>query len=183
MTARLDLLFWETQIGYIHFLNEADDRAYYEQAPSTFEYLVAKNPTDANARFWLGYISSIVLDDVDNSRQELTKVLELNPNHVYANLVLASYPDYEQSVELLRRALKQQPNNFRALRQLANILLASQQKAEAKELLRRMLTNEAYIDLKYGIMNEYINGVLTCATQQQELREEAKAQLEQLSRN
>ena len=134
MAAGLDLLFWETQIGYIYFLNEADDRAYYEQAPSTFEYLVARNPADTNTCFWLGYIFSIVLDDIDNSKQELTKVLELNPDHVYANLVLASHPDYEQSVELLRRALKQQPNNFRAFRQLANILLASEQKAEAKEL-------------------------------------------------
>lgn len=45
-----------------------------------------------------------------------------------------------------------------------------------------MLTNEAYVEQHYGIMNEYINGLLTQATQQQELREEAKAQLEQLSR-
>lgn len=117
------------------------------------------------------------------SIQELRKVLALNPNHAYANLVLADQPDYEQSAKLLRRVLEQQPNNFRALRQLANVLLASEQKAEAKELLERMLTNEAYVEQQYGIMNEYVNEVLTQATQQQELREEAKAQLERLSRN
>jgi len=69
------------------------------------------------------------------------------------------------------------------LRQLANVLLASKQKAQVKELLERILTNEAYVEQQYGIMNEYINDVLTQATQQQELREEAKAQLQQLSRN
>jgi thioredoxin-like negative regulator of GroEL len=109
--------------------------------------------------------------------------LALNPNHAYANLVLASQPNYQQSAKLLRQVLKQQPNNFRALRQLADVLLASEQKAEAKELLKRILTNEAYIEQQYGIMNEYINDVLTQATQQQELREEAKAQLQHLSSN
>lgn len=183
LAAGLDPLFWETQLGYIYFLNEKDVRAWYEQAPSTFESLVAKNPADANARFWLAYVCWIVLDDIENSIQELRKVLALNPNHTYANLVLAGQPDYKQSAELLRQVLKQQPNNFRALRQLADILLTSEQRAQAKELLEKMLSHEAYVEQHYGIMNEYINGVLTCATQQQELREEAKTQLEQLSKN
>lgn len=183
LTAGLDPLFWETQLGYIYFLNEKDDRAWYEQAPSTFESLVAKNPADINARFWLAYIYWIILCDTENSIQELRKVLALNPNHAYANLVLAGQPDYEQSAKLLRWVLKQQPNNFRALRQLADVLLALEQEAEAKELLERILTNEAYVEQQYGIMNEYVNGVLTQATQQQELREEAKAQLDQLSKN
>lgn len=183
LAAGLDPLFWETQLGYIYFLNETDIHANCEQAPSTFESLVAKNPADANAHFWLAYVYWIILCDAKNCIQELKKVLALNPNHAYANLVLAGQSDYKQSAELLRRVLKQQPNNFRALRQLADVLLALKQKTEAKELLEKMLTNEAYVEQHYGIMNEYINGVLTCATQQQELREEAKAQLEQLSRN
>jgi tetratricopeptide (TPR) repeat protein len=183
LAAGLAPLFWETQLGYIYFLNEKDDRAWYEQALPTFESLVAKNPANANARFWLAYVYWIVWDDIENSIQELRKVLALNPNHAYANLVLAGQPDYKQSVELLRKVLKQQPNNFRVLRQLANVLLASKQKAQVKELLERILTNEAYVEQQYGIMNEYINDVLTQATQQQELREEAKAQLQQLSRN
>lgn len=185
LAAGLDPLFWETQLGYIYFLNEKDVHAWYEQAPFTFESLVAKNPTDANAHFWLAYVYCIICirDNIENSIQELRKVLALNPNHAYANLVLAGQPNYKQSAELLRQVLKQQPNNFRALRQLADVLLASKQKAEAKQLLEKMLTNEAYVEHQYGIMNEYINGVLTQATQQQELREEAKVQLEQLSSN
>lgn len=127
-----------------------------------------------------------LLDCLEQYRKFYTrtkKVLALNPNHAYANLVLADQPDYEQSAKLLRRVLKQQPNNFRALRQLADVLLASEQKAQAKELLDKILSHEAYVEQQYGIMNDYINGVLTCATQQQELREEAKTQLEQLSKN
>lgn len=180
LAAGISTSFWETHLGYIYFLNETDIDAYYEQAPSTFKSLVAKDPSDTNAHFWLGYIYLIVLNDVDNFRSELRKVLALNPDHAYANLVLASQPDYEQSAELLRQVLKQQPNNSRALRQLADVLLTAEQKTEAKELLEKMLTHEAYVEQHYGIMNEYINGVLTCATQQQELRKEAKAQLEQL---
>jgi len=45
-----------------------------------------------------------------------------------------------------------------------------------------MLINEAYVEQQYGIMNQDINDVLTCATQQK-LREEAEVQLEQLTRN
>lgn len=102
--------------------------------------MVAKNPADANARFWLAYVYWIVWDNIENSIQELRKVLALNPNHPYANLVLADQPDYEQSAKLLRRVLKQQPSNFRVLRQLADVLLASEQKAQAKELLESILT-------------------------------------------
>ncbi len=85
LAAGLDPLFWETQLGYIYFLNETGIHANCEQAPSTFESLVAKNPADANARFWLAYVYWIVLDDIENSIQELRKVLALNPNHAYAN--------------------------------------------------------------------------------------------------
>jgi tetratricopeptide (TPR) repeat protein len=73
LAAGLDPLFWETQLGYIYFLNEKDARAWYEQALPTFESLLAKNPGDTNARFWLGYIYLIVLDDIENSIQELKK--------------------------------------------------------------------------------------------------------------
>lgn len=44
-----------------------------------------------------------------------------------------------------------------------------------------MLINEAYVEQQYGIMNQDINDVLTCATQQK-LRE-AEVQLKQLTRN
>jgi len=107
----------------INFLNEKNDRPYSQQAPFTFASLVAKHPADANAHFWLAYIYWIVLNDIENSIQELRKVLILNPNHGYANLVFANQPDHKQSAEL-RQVLKQQPNNFRALRQLADVLLA-----------------------------------------------------------
>jgi tetratricopeptide (TPR) repeat protein len=141
---------------------------------------VIQYPEDANAHFWLGYIDLIVLNDIDNARQQLREVLNLNLNHPYANLVLASMPNIENSPELLRRVLQQQPTNFRALRQMADFLLVSKQKSEALSFLRMILTQEAYIEQNYGIMNLYINDVLTGATNQQAFRECAKLKLEQL---
>lgn len=88
--------------------------------------MVAKHPANANAHFWLAYIYWIVLNDIENSIQELRKVLILNPNHGYANLVLANQPDHKQNAGL-QQVLKQQPNSFRALRQLADVLLTLEQ--------------------------------------------------------
>ncbi|MCP2728752.1 tetratricopeptide repeat protein [Limnofasciculus baicalensis] len=176
----VDNLFWQTQIGYICFLNETDIEAYYERSPSVFQSLVIQYPEDANAHFWLGYIYCIVFNDIDNARQQLREVLKINLNHPYANLVLASIPDTEDSAELLRRVLQQQPTNFRALRQMADLLLVSKQKSEALQLLRIILTHEAYIEQNYGIMNLYINEVLTGATNQQTFREGVEANLAQL---
>lgn len=175
-----DNLFWQTQMGYTCFLNETDIESYYERSPSIFQSLVIKYPDDANAHFWLGYIYCIVFNDLDNAKQQLREVLKLNLNHPYANLVLASIPHTEDSAELLRRVLQQQPTNFRALRLMADLLLVSKQKSEALQLLCIILTQEAYIEQNYGIMNQYINEVLTGATNQQACREGVKVKLEQL---
>ena len=180
METGVDNLFWQTQIGYICFLNETDIEAYYERSQSVFQSLVIQYPADANAHFWLGYIYCIVFNDIDHARQQLREVLKLNLNHPYANLVLASIPNTEDSTELLRRVLQQQQTNFRALRQMADLLLISKQKSEALQLLRIILTQEAYIEQNYGIMNIYINEVLTGATNQQTFREGVEAKLAQL---
>ncbi|MCP2727255.1 hypothetical protein NJ959_02050 [Symplocastrum sp. BBK-W-15] len=76
--------------------------------------------------------------------------------------------------------LQQQPTNFRALRQMADLLLVSKQKSEALQLIRIILTQEAYIEQNYGIMKIYINEVLTGATNQQTFREGVKTKLAQL---
>lgn len=175
-----DHRFWETQLGYLYFLNEKDSDSFYNRAPTVFESLVANNAVDVNAHFWLGWIYMIVLNDSESAQRELREALALDPNHPYANLALASRLNAAEGAELLRRTLKQQPTNFRALRDLADVFLTVSKKTEARSLLKLMLTYEAYIERSYGIMNQYINDVLTGATHEQSWREEARSQLNQL---
>ncbi|AFZ24215.1 hypothetical protein Cylst_1969 [Cylindrospermum stagnale PCC 7417] len=177
----VESMFWQTQLGYIYFLNEQDIDGYYEKAPSIFQSLVTKYPDNINAHFWLGYIYSVVLNDLDKSILEFKKVLLLNPNHPYTNLVLAGYPDYENSEKqkFLSKALKQQPTNLRVLNEMSNLLFAVNQKPDAKKFLENILNYEGYVERDYGIMNQYINDVLTCATHQQNIRQEAKLKLAQ----
>ena len=63
---------------------------------------------------------------------------------------------------------------------MVDFLLVSKQKSEALQLLETILTQEAYVEQNYGIMNLYINDVLTGGTNQQAFREGAKLKLEQL---
>jgi len=175
-----DPQFWETQLGYVCFLNERDAKSYYDKALATFTSLTSKYSSDDNARFWLAYIFDVIFSDLERARQELHDCLQLNPNHSYAKLVLAGIVDQEQGKGLLRKVLQEQPTNFRALRQLADALIAPNQGKEARRILDVMLHNKAYVEQAYGIMNRYMNDVLTNATHEHSLQEEARTLLRQL---
>jgi len=90
---------------------------------------------------------------------------------------------YEKSKEemYLRGVLSQQAFNFRALSQLSNLLENQRQIVEAKALLRIILNEKAYTEIGYGIMNQYINDVLTHSVKEQEIKERAKKRLQQLN--
>jgi tetratricopeptide (TPR) repeat protein len=173
----LDPQFWETQLGYLYFLNERDLESYYKKAPSMFERLVARNSDDANARFWLGYLYEIVLCDSQNALKHLREVLAKDADHPYANLVISGLCDSGESVTLLKRALTQQPTNFRVLRQLSDVLIASSNLEEGREVLRQIIEKKPYLERSYGIMNRYINDVLTGATHEVAWREQARTRL------
>jgi tetratricopeptide (TPR) repeat protein len=177
--------FWRTQLGYVCFLNDRDFEAYYNKAPTVFQSLVAEDPTDANALFWLSYIYNIVLFENEKAKDGLEQVLALEPNHPYANIALSGLTrlEIEQSaavIKCLQHVLRQQPTNFRVLRQLADIFVQTNRKAEAQNLFQRMLSYPAYVEHDYGIMNKYINDVLTGATHEQVWRHEAQLSLKLL---
>lgn len=169
--------FWETQLGYVCFLNEKDAVSFYDKAPDTFISLVDEFPLDDNSHFWLGYILNIVRNDPEKPRQEYRATLELNPRHAYAKLTLAEIVDRDQGIHLLREVLEEQPSNFRALGQLANTLIAANRHQEAVSVLEVMLRRNAYAEVGYGIMNQYMNDVLTGASHEQRWREEARAMI------
>jgi tetratricopeptide (TPR) repeat protein len=169
-----DQKFWRTQIGYIYFLNEKNDQLYYSSAPSTFKSLVSDYPLDINSHFWLGYIFNIVTGDIEDAKNELKTSLSLDKYHPYANIVMSGLIGVPESIDLLRIALEVQPTNFRVLRQLANMLLQVGQDTEALKYFDVVLNSPAYIEENYGIMNRYINDVLTSATHEQLWRAEIK---------
>jgi tetratricopeptide (TPR) repeat protein len=169
-----DQKFWRTQIGYIYFLNEKNDQLYYSSAPSTFKSLVSDYPLDINSHFWLGYIFNIVTGDIEDAKNELKTSLSLDKYHPYANIVMSGLIGVPESIDLLRMALEVQPTNFRVLRQLANMLLQVGQDTEALKYFDVVLNSPAYIEENYGIMNRYINDVLTSATHEQLWRAEIK---------
>jgi tetratricopeptide (TPR) repeat protein len=177
--------FWRTQLAYVCFLNDRDFEAYYNMVPTVFKSLVAEDPKDANALFWLSYIYNIVLFENEKAKYGLEQVLALEPNHPYANIALAGLttPEAEHAeaaIKCLQNVLQQQPTNFRALRQLAGVFAQTSRTAEAQDLLQRILHYPAYVEHNYGIMNQYINDVLTGATHEQVWRHEAQLALELL---
>jgi tetratricopeptide (TPR) repeat protein len=174
-----DMAFWKTQLGYVYFLNEQDLDAYYDHAPTTFQSLVEEEPTNVNAHFWLGYLYAIVLQDFENAVRELRQALALDPNHAYANLVLSAYVVEERGT-LLRKALEQQPNNLRALLQFAELLVTETQYESARELLNELIRADVYVEKDLGIINTYVNDVLTGSSRQLMLREEAVLKLKQI---
>jgi len=167
--------FWQTQLGYVYFLGHQVDTVHYYESPSIFKALVATDPQDTNAHFWLGYTIEIVFADNEQARQEHTRVLALDPQHPYANLCLAGLVDRQASVTYLRRTLAIQPANFSALHQLAEILLLNNNHAEIRNILEYMVTHHAYVEQNYGIMNEYINGVFVGSIDEDEWRENVRA--------
>jgi hypothetical protein len=178
----LDRQFWKTQLGYVHFLNECDIDAFYNKAPFVFLSLAEEYPHDDNIHFWLGYIYKITLHDSGHAQVELEKTLELNSGHPYANLALAGLIEDDRSAYLIQLTLRVQPYNFRAMHQLALLYMSNEKMREAESLLRSMIDNRAYIEQGYGIMNTYINGVLTGSAREKALQEEAHKLLAGYSR-
>jgi tetratricopeptide (TPR) repeat protein len=178
---RSERQFWLTQYAYVNFLNKEQADAQYSIAPDTLESLTKDYPDDENAHFWFGYISLIFLGRNELARQELATVLQLTPNHAYANLVLAELVSPEDRIKHLQRALKSQPTNFRVLQRLAELFTETGQLPQARQMLQAMLDNAPYVETHYGIMTDYVNGVLTCATSAEEWRLEAKERVKSLS--
>lgn len=173
--------FWKTQLGYVYFLDERNDFNYYTKSVEIFEVLVKEDEQDSNAHFWLGYFNTLILLDNQTARMELEQATALDPGHAYAYLVLAGIEGTEAKsrLKLLERVLELQPNNFRALHELAALYRTKQRETEANALLEIILKQQPYLEQSYGIMNRYINDVFTGANQAEALRAEIKLNLKE----
>lgn len=171
-------LHWRTQLGYLYFLNEQNSTEdFYMNAPDTFRKLTQDYPTDMNSKFWLGYIQIIAFDNIEIGIQYLTEALEIAPSHPYANLVLSSYYDIEESTMLLQNVLKQQMLNFRALMQIAYLFKKKGKMDEAKNFLNIIINEQAFTETNYGSVNTYINEVFINSTQQDIIKQQAQEML------
>lgn len=179
-----DQRFWRTQLGYVCFLNERDIDAFYNRSTRAFETVIDQYHDDANAHFWLAYQTAILWNEPGDVRRELETVIQLVPNHPYARLVLAGMGTVqnEEVISLLKKTLEIQPANFRALQELSKALIASGQITEAINVLQTLIKESPYVETNYGIMNEYINGVLNGSYWKQEKRLEAMETIASLSK-
>jgi tetratricopeptide (TPR) repeat protein len=169
---------WKAQAGYVCFLNEGDLEARYNRAPVHFEELAGRDPHDANAWFWLGYLDAILFDDASRAAERLQRALALHPAHPYAALVLAGISQTaEAGIDLLQTVIHGQGSNARAVRELARLHLERGEVTLAVEAMRKLVSEPAYIEKGFGIMNGYINDVLTGARHLAEWRAEARRSL------
>jgi len=172
--------FWRRQLAYCLFLDERGPVAnQWERAPAVFDQLVRDEPDDPDLRFWRGYLLKVVLVGYDElGMNELRRALDLDPNHPYANLVLAAYEDPPQSIAFVQRTLSSQPNNYRALRFLAGRLAQAGRNHDAQEVLAIVLRDPPYIDIEAPvILRDYVNGVLTGAHWADQSRDEVTSEL------
>jgi tetratricopeptide (TPR) repeat protein len=173
-----DWAFWKTQLGYVCFLNEEDAEAHFDRAPDHFDTLAARCPHDPNARFWKAYVELIVHDGHDGAREELQALLQMEPNHPYASLVMGGIPGEEsKAIQHLQAALRVVPNNFRALRDLGRRFDQMGRRDEAHQVFKAMVDNQPFIENRYGVMNLYTNGVLTGAAHADAWKAEARRYL------
>jgi tetratricopeptide (TPR) repeat protein len=158
--------FWRRQLAYCLFLDERGPVGnQWERAPAVFEELVGEEPDDPDLRFWRGYLLEVALAGYDElGMQELRRAFDLDPSHPYANLVLAAYEEPRDAVASLKRTLTSQPNNYRALRYLAEQLAKLGREAEARATLGLILQRPPFVDSAAPlVLREYVNSVLTGA--------------------
>jgi tetratricopeptide (TPR) repeat protein len=158
--------FWRRQLAYCLFLDEGGPLVnQWERAPAVFEELVRDEPEDPNLRFWRGYLLKVALAGYDElGLTELRRAFDLDPDHPYANLVLAAYEGPREAIPFLERTLSSQPRNFRAIRNLASRYAAIGRTDDARQLLALVLEGPPFVDDAAPlILRQYVNSVLTGA--------------------
>jgi tetratricopeptide (TPR) repeat protein len=142
--------------------------------PELLNDLIILNPYDANRLFWFGYVEGILFNRIQKGIPYLLKAIAIQPELSYAHLVLAGYTDIPgEKLRLLEAVVQQHPTLLRALIEMAEILMILRQNDQAKSILEFILKTSPYIETEYGIMNNYINDVLTGATRWKSIRDEA----------
>lgn len=153
-----DLLFWRTQMAYIHFADDKNYETHYV-CVDLFRDIVTDFPGDENALFWYGYTSFILFNHEVLKQECDSKVLQLNPTHLYANLTLArSATDDEQAIQYFERCLENNrsiPNAFDLL--LSKLPIEDVRHQRYLEQLKR--SRQSFLECSQGAMNHYINDV------------------------
>lgn len=169
--------YWLRQLGFVSFLDEGNQIAYYERAPQAFRDLAQRMPEDADAQFWLGYVRSIVENDSAGAELALWAATRLDPHHAYAHLAMAGLKAGRDAVSELKQTVSVQPGNLRAWRALAQQFEQLGERGAANQAWGELLRAAPQIETRYGIMNTYVNDVLTGASHAEKWRELARAKL------
>jgi tetratricopeptide (TPR) repeat protein len=155
-----DRRYWLLQLAFVDIDRDVEDNdAYYNELSDVLGTLVREFPEDADAHFWFGYFRFLLppFDEQEGMRACL-RALELDPAHLYANIVVAGHLVPDEAEPYLRQALREQPANHRALVDLARALVTLGRDGEAKEALRTVLAVEPFVETRLAAGNGYANG-------------------------
>jgi len=127
-----------------------------------FKFALERNPDDAQAHLHLGNLLANLgrLDEAVGHWQQAT---ELNPKLAMAHRNLGLYlsamkSDYQQAAEHYRRAIAARPSDQTLYRDLAEILVASQRRPEAIQLLKEMpVEGERRAEISIMLAQAYVD--------------------------
>ncbi|WP_337172378.1 hypothetical protein [Gemmatimonas aurantiaca] len=171
---------WRRQLGFVCFLDEQNDDAYYSRAPRIFRELVSQAPESADAHFWHGYLQNIIESDTRAARKSLREAIRLDPTLPYSHLVLAGLDDETDPASELETVLRVQPGNLRAWEQLAEVRLRAGDRRGGRHALQELINATPYIETAYGIMNTYMNAVLVGSAHAERMKRDAQDQLDSM---
>lgn len=172
--------FWKTQLAYITFINEQDDKSRFT-TPSLFTNLVEAYPPNANNYFWLGYTTYILFGQIEVAQNHLNKAKEIESTHFYSNLVLAGFSvNDNEKLLLLENILERTPFLYRGLMEKAEVFIRLGQVDNARTTLFLLIASDPYVEQNYGILNDYMNEVFTGANHSKSTQIQAKAMIRTL---
>jgi tetratricopeptide (TPR) repeat protein len=181
--ADIDRAFWTLHIGLLYFLNFWENGTLFEEAPRFTEKALWLDASRAEIHFWHGHVVEVSFKDVTQAASQYDDCLEIEPDHVYAHLAMATLnPAPEDAKAHLEQVLAQQPANFRALMLYADVCTRLDLGGAAIAAYEKVLESEPYFEHNRGIMNRYINTEMTFASLRSGVVRDAQKKLDALRR-
>jgi tetratricopeptide (TPR) repeat protein len=179
----IDRAFWTLQIGLLYFLNFWENGVLFEEAPRFTEKALWLDASRADLHFWHGHVVEVSFKDYSQAQSQFDDCLEIEPDHLYAHLAMASLAaDPQVAKTHLEQVLPRQPANFRALMLYADACTKLDLGGAAMAAYEKVIESEPFFEHNRGIMNRYINTEMNFASLRSGVVKDAQKKLDALRR-